>query len=240
MMKYVGMMILIWIMGMALHAIEPVKNIDPDSVWQNIGELKQQFGTDKAIPEEMQVAFYAAIAYYPMLSDVPVKVKQRDIKTTMQCRPRWDFFLRKKDKRHYKILVNNKVENNEGVLFEHLPFNARVGVFGHELAHVLDYSEKSNWQIIRFGVEYLNDENRRIIENRIDQLAIEHRTWLSNQRLFKLCFRRIKCFRCLPDVQTEVLFPPLPDSENHGRIAGVFSARRCASRLNLRKILPGN
>jgi hypothetical protein len=173
MMKYVGMMILIWIMGMALHAIEPVKNIDPDSVWQNIGELKQQFGTDKAIPEEMQVAFYAAIAYYPMLSDVPVKVKQRDIKTTMQCRPRWDFFLRKKDKRHYKILVNNKVENNEGVLFEHLPFNARVGVFGHELAHVLDYSEKSNWQIIRFGVEYLNDENRRIIENRIDQLAIE-------------------------------------------------------------------
>lgn len=168
------MMILIWIMGMALHAIEPVKNIDPDSVGQRIGDLKKQYGENKDIPDELQAAFYAAIAYYPMLSDVPVKVKQRDIKTTMQCRPRWDFLLRKKDKRHYKILVNNKVENNEGVLFEHLPFNARVGVFGHELAHILDYKNKTNLQMIRFGAEYLNDEKRRIIENGIDQLAIEH------------------------------------------------------------------
>lgn len=172
-MKIVGMMILIWIFYMPLRAIEPVRTIDSDSVLQRMGELKMHFNAGKIIPEHMEAAFYAAIAYYPMLREVPIRVKQRNIKTTMQCRPRWDFVFRKKENRHYKILVNNRVENNEGVLYEHLPFNAQVGVFGHELAHVIDFANRTNMQIIRFGMDYLNDEKRKNIEQAIDQLAIE-------------------------------------------------------------------
>lgn len=173
MMKKVGMIILLGIIWFAGFAVEPVRNIDPDSITMKLGELKAQFDMGKLVPEALETAFYAAIAYYPELSDVHIKVKHRDIRTTMQCRPRWDFVFRKKENRHYKILVNNRVENNEGVLFEHLPFNARVGVFGHEMAHIIDFAERTNMQIIRFGIDYLNDEKRKNIEHAIDQLAIE-------------------------------------------------------------------
>ena len=47
-----------------------------------------------------------------------------------------------------------------------------VGIMGHELAHILDYSSKSGWQTVWMGVRYLGKKYRRKVERQIDSVTI--------------------------------------------------------------------
>lgn len=60
------------------------------------------------------------------------------------------------------------------ILPENLPFDARVGVLGHEMAHVTDYEKLSTIEIIFYGIRYFNRSQRRIIEYRTDSIAVAH------------------------------------------------------------------
>ena len=55
-----------------------------------------------------------------------------------------------------------------------IPFNAQVGVIGHELAHVVDYENKRKIGIISTGVGYLFTDYKQNLENEIDKITIEH------------------------------------------------------------------
>ena len=154
--------------------IQPVKEISNESVQSNLKKLKQKFGFKKKVPKEIQSNFYTAIEYYSELKNIDIKVRYGNIKTTMQCRPRWDFIFHRKEKRSYVIYIGNKIKKDNGVLYEHLPLNAQIGVIGHELGHIIDYQSMSNFQMIRFGLDYLNAEKKKKIENRIDLIAIHH------------------------------------------------------------------
>jgi hypothetical protein len=154
------------------RSIEPLKVIDADSILLKLDDLRVELALRKSYPSDLELPFLTALSYYPELSDKKITVRYRDIKTTMQCRPSLLSFFRRKEKRDYRIYVDNKKKNNEGVLYDELSFNAKVGIFGHELAHVVDFETKTNFDVIRFGVVYLNHDKRREIENDIDMIAI--------------------------------------------------------------------
>ncbi|MDA3929369.1 MAG: hypothetical protein PF541_10455 [Prolixibacteraceae bacterium] len=158
-----------------LHAsgVEPVQHINKDSIQLKLEQLKSEFGFCKQVPQEIQSVFYTAIGYYPELKDVNIKVRYGNIKTTMQCRPRWDFIFHKKQNRSYVIYIDKKIKDDYGILFKQLPLNAQIGVMGHELAHIIDYSSLNNFQIASFGLDYLKDDKKKHIENRVDLIAIE-------------------------------------------------------------------
>lgn len=90
----------------------------------------------------------------------------------MQCRPRWDYFLHRKENRSYVIYIGKKIKNDYGILYENLPLNAQIGVMGHELAHIIDYQTMNNFQMSRFGIDYLLTKKKKEIENRTDLIAI--------------------------------------------------------------------
>lgn len=127
----------------------------------------------KKVPAELELNFFKALEFYPELKTTRIEVKYRNIKTTMQCRPRWDFLFRSKSRRSYVIYVDRRVKTGYGISYGELPVNAQIGVFGHELAHVVDYSSMENRQLIRFGIQYLNHSKRKRIENSTDLIAIE-------------------------------------------------------------------
>ncbi len=153
-------------------SVKPVQKINKDLIQLNWEMLKQKFGFNKKVPKDVLCNFYTAIGYYPELKNVNIKVRYGNIKTTMQCRPRWDFIFHKKGKRSYVIYIGNKIKNANGILYENLPLNAQIGVIGHELAHIIDYQSMNNIQLTRFGIDYLTSKKKKEIENRIDLIAI--------------------------------------------------------------------
>jgi len=153
-------------------SVKPVQKINKDSIQSNLEKLKQKFGFNKKVPNEILSNFYMAIGYYPELKDARIKVRYGNIKTTMQCRPRWDFIFHKKENRSHVIYIGNKIKKENGILYKNLPLNAQIGVIGHELAHIIDYQSMNNLQMIQFGIDYLTSKKKKEIENRVDLIAI--------------------------------------------------------------------
>ena len=44
--------------------------------------------------------------------------------------------------RRYKIVINNNPQF-KGIPFDSIPYNAAVGIVGHELAHIVEYETKT-------------------------------------------------------------------------------------------------
>lgn len=173
MVRFVWVSLIFSVLTLHSMSVEPVQEIDKNLVNDKLEALVLEYGAGKEVPAALKATFFTALSYYPELKNVDIKVRFKNIKTTMQCRPRWDFFLHKKSKRSYIIYVDNQIKNDYGVLFSELTLNAQVGVLGHELAHVVDYNAMNNLGIVKFGLNYLNMSKRKDIEHGIDLIAIE-------------------------------------------------------------------
>lgn len=124
------------------------------------------------IPAEYRHQAYLALSFYPELKGKKLKFKYKKLKTTMSCMPRLDFIFRKKENRTYVIAINKELKGNNGILLAEVPFNAQVGVIGHELGHVVDYEQKSALGVITTGIRYLFPGYRRTLENHVDEITI--------------------------------------------------------------------
>lgn len=143
----------------------------------SLGFYETLFGVDKSIDsndERLKLAFFVALRHYPELQKVKMKMCLQRISATMQAQPRWDFIFRRKEKRAYILLVNNTL-GVTGMNYKELTFNSLVGWIGHELAHVKDYTKKSNGQLFGFILSYIfsQDEIKKT-ENEADKETIRH------------------------------------------------------------------
>jgi hypothetical protein len=115
--------------------------------------------------------FREAIIHYPELAKSRIVFKRKKIGTIMAARPTiWSVF-KPASKRKYFILINRQFRNSE-YLFSKLDYNARVGIIGHELAHIVDYNCMNSFQLLQYGINYLI--NRRKIEHRTDESTVFH------------------------------------------------------------------
>ncbi|MDR0814730.1 MAG: hypothetical protein LBN37_03145 [Bacteroidales bacterium] len=124
--------------------------------------------------DTLLTAFAKAAGYYPELCGVTIKIRYGAIKTSMAARPvLWSVVFNKRSHRKYLILINKNAESEQARLLYDASFNASVGVMGHELAHIADYSTQSGWKIIGTGIRYLGKKYRRKMERQTDSTAIE-------------------------------------------------------------------
>ncbi len=134
--------------------------------------MKSEYGKNKSIPDSLELAFLTAVSYYPELKDVHISFKYTKIKTTLNVRPSLlSALFRKKENRRYVIRVNNDPKRSE-VLVDQVPFNAQVGLLGHELAHIVDYQQLGIGGLLERGVGYMNADYRRKYEYQIDRATI--------------------------------------------------------------------
>jgi len=138
-----------------------------------ISELKNEFGTKKIIPCEIELECLTALSFYPELKNTDIEFRFGHLNFTMISKPKSRSILKERTQRQYVIIIQRSGLSNN-VDWKELSFNAMVGWIGHELAHVLHYSHKSSGGIMFIGLKYAVPGYRRKMERFTDQLAIQH------------------------------------------------------------------
>lgn len=143
------------------------------SFWTSKSDsLEPLYGKNKQLPEAYKVQALAALSYYPELQDTRIEFVERKFNTTMAARPAVRSIFKRKGKRKYRIFINRSPDVE--VPLDAVQFSACVGVIGHELAHILDYENKSGLRITLNGLWYWNRMFKRKFEHATDQRTIDH------------------------------------------------------------------
>lgn len=134
-----------------------------------------KYGHRKKIPEEIRQQALIALSFYPELKDVDITFRLRKKTTPLTSRPRIIGVFQKKKNRRYVITVSTKSNSKLApILFSNLPYNAQVGVLGHELGHIVTYNTKNTFQIIGLSFKILNTKFVDDFEFNTDKISIAH------------------------------------------------------------------
>lgn len=130
----------------------------------------------KLIPESISNEIKTALTYYPDLKSTAIefKFKKKIKKSTMQARPTFGSFFRKKSKRRYVVLISETFNISGKTYYtKDMPKDVLTGWIGHELGHIMDYRNRNNLNLIWFGVKYLLSDNHIVeAERAADTYAI--------------------------------------------------------------------
>lgn len=120
--------------------------------------------------------FMKVMKHYNSLHQHEVILRQKRIESaTMQAQPVLNaasFFTHVK---RYKIVLGEYVRDSKELKVAELPEDVLTGWFAHELGHLVDYEDRSNWQMMVYGFKYLfSEEFRKKAEHKADYIAIDH------------------------------------------------------------------
>jgi hypothetical protein len=140
----------------------------------NLQMLRNEFGSKKIIPPEIELECLTALSFYPELKNTDIEFRFGNLNFTMLSQPKFKSILYDRARRQYLITIQKQGLTKKSIDWRQLSFNAMVGWIGHELGHVLHYSHKSSGGILFVGMKYGVPGYRRKIERFTDQLAIQH------------------------------------------------------------------
>ncbi|HZW76835.1 MAG TPA: hypothetical protein VFF21_00865 [Flavobacteriaceae bacterium] len=133
---------------------------------------------NKIIPESIREEVIAALEHFPELYDIPIefKFKDRIKKSTMQAQPKFSSIFRSKRNREYIILISRQIQiEDENFTMDDIPSLVKIGWIGHELGHIMDYQDRTNFGLIILGAKYLfSKKSIRKVERTADTYAIAH------------------------------------------------------------------
>ncbi|MEX0996827.1 MAG: hypothetical protein WDZ45_07250 [Flavobacteriaceae bacterium] len=136
------------------------------------------FLNNKVIPESILKEVTIALSHYPELADTPIEFKfKTNIKRSfMQAQPKFMDVFKNKKKRAYFVMMSESV-TIEGEVFTvaEVPTDVLIGWIGHELGHIMDYRERSGFDMIVFGIRYLFSNGFiKEAERAADTYAVNH------------------------------------------------------------------
>lgn len=134
-----------------------------------IDSLRAIYGNNKEFCESFIEPILIALSYYPELKNTNINFKYSKEATTMAARPRPMSMF---SKREYLVLINNE-DDFEGILLRDVPFNAQIGVVGHELAHIADYQNRNFWGVVGVLFRYSDNKRKPLFEKEIDYATIK-------------------------------------------------------------------
>lgn len=137
--------------------------------------IKDTVFVNKVIPKAFDDVIQLALQYYPELNKTNIHFRIKKTKSPLAARPTlWSIF-RKPLKRKYIITISNKTNAKlTAILLENLSFNAKVGVIGHELAHISCYNSKKDVYFIGLAFKHFSKKAIDKAEFDTDKKCIEH------------------------------------------------------------------
>lgn len=135
--------------------------------------LHKKYSNKKKITSDCELQTLIALSYYPELENTKIKFKHKKIKSTAQARPTILSSFRNKKKRKYLIILN-KNEKHDAPLYSEFTFNAKIGLIGHELAHISKFTKTGFFKLISEGIKYRKKEFKSSFEKDTDKRTIEH------------------------------------------------------------------
>jgi len=150
------------------------RKIDSLNWATKLESLNKQFGINKTINTKLQLTSLLALSYYPELINQKIIFKEANIKTTLNARPTFFSILRlKRSKRKYIIRINCSKKADEISVYN-IDFNSKIGLLGHEFAHITDYQHSGFFGILKRALSCLSAKSKKKFENRIDNLTIQN------------------------------------------------------------------
>ncbi|QED37484.1 hypothetical protein FK178_07005 [Antarcticibacterium arcticum] len=132
--------------------------------------------TNKTIPASIEKEVRIALSHYPELLETPIIFKfKKDIKKSfMQAQPKFSGILKNRKNRSYYIMISDKLKiEGEEFGVNELPSDVLIGWIGHELGHIMDYRDRSGFNLLIFGVRYLlSNKHIREAERAADTYAV--------------------------------------------------------------------
>lgn len=136
--------------------------------------LKTEFGQNKRISGDFSAQFYEAISYFPELKNTRIRVKiKKGNSGIISARPTWTGIFRKSSKRSYLVIIGDSSGSRVPVfMYRHSPFAGQVGIMGHELVHVVNFSRMNTFQLLGVGISHVSTGYMDRFENKTDSLTI--------------------------------------------------------------------
>ena len=175
--------------------------------------------SQKKIPNSILKEVKTALRYFPELEDTHIefKFKKQIKKSTMLAQPKFGSFFKNKKHRRYIILISETFKiSDKKFLTKNIPSDILIGWIGHELGHIIDYQNRSNLNLIMFGINYLFSEKHIIAAERAaDTYAVNHGMEdyilktkdfiLNNAQIDEAYKNRIKRFYLSPEEIMEII-----------------------------------
>lgn len=138
-----------------------------------LDSIRERCSYRKTILPKYETEILTVLSFYPELDSTRIIFKEATIKASLNARPKvGSLFFRRRKNRTYVIRIKPNTEDSVATL-DQAGFNAAVGVLGHELNHVVDYSNRSIFGIIGRLFNYTNKKGKRKYEAEIDRMTIE-------------------------------------------------------------------
>lgn len=135
----------------------------------------EKYAYRKRIPLEIRQQAYTALSYYPELKDTRITIRFRKRKTPLTSRPRFFSVFLPKHKRSYVITISTKTKPVLApILFAALPYNAQIGVLGHEIGHIVEYRTKNSLQLVGLAFKISSSDFVDKFEFDTDERTIAH------------------------------------------------------------------
>jgi hypothetical protein len=149
-------------------------SIDKEPVGNDINELKAIYGHNKVYPAEFEEQILTALSFFPELKDHRVDFQLRKGYAPLSSRPTYGGLFRSAKKRKYKVFISTgRNDMWDSIILKNAPFDAGVGVLGHELSHVLNFSRMSGLSLAGLGISHVSTKYMNRFEYLTDSLCIE-------------------------------------------------------------------
>ncbi len=153
-------------------------------------ELMAHYGQHKELPPGYELQALLALSHYPELRDVRIRFIVNDVDIPLSSRPYWASMLRSAKNRRYHVIIDSEREGpRQALLLSKQPFNAQVGILGHELAHTVYYLERSflgiagdaMCQFSACRIEFERATDRRLIDYGLGWQRYDHALFVRSQ-----------------------------------------------------------
>jgi hypothetical protein len=125
---------------------------------ENFAQLLRDYGENKILPTGFELQALLALSHYPELQHVAIRFIVDDVSIPLSSRPHWASMLHSARNRTYLVVIDNNLEGPRDVLLlKNQPFNAQIGIIGHELAHTVYYLRRSFFGILADALCQLSD-----------------------------------------------------------------------------------
>ena len=149
---------LIWQISVQAAEISVVREYEETIEQQRYGELLAEFGNNKELPPGYELQALLALSHYPVLKDIKIQFIVDNVDIPLSSRPLWTSLLRSAKNRTYIVVIDTHLDGPRDVLLlKNQPFNAQVGIIGHELSHTVYYLDRSFFGIAADGLCQLSD-----------------------------------------------------------------------------------
>lgn len=138
-----------------------------------LDSLREVCSFQKTLLPKYETEILSALSYYPELDSITIIFKEAKIKASLNARPTVGSLLfRKRSERKYVIRIKPNTGDSVATL-DQVGFNGAVGVLGHELNHIVDYSNRSVFGVIGRLFNYTSKKGKRNYEGEIDRMTVE-------------------------------------------------------------------